>query len=411
MVNIGELLWILDSATGTPTSIFEWANGYGRDVHSRAGFSSICPFVASSTDGRRALVSSADFPAMLQLDDIDFENNAGPRVVYNKSRLNAPADGWADGAWVLPAPTLAKDGTLVWKNANGKVEATAPDGTTRWSRFVPAGGAALMDEVGTTYLAMGAPVALRLADGEALWHATAPPDAVSWAESYERQGAGVFNYWPLFWHSATDGNVGYFSAHSLVDGTVLWNRKLVFPDVNPNWAYALTAQSTDGTLYVSAGGFKTEGIVSALSGTTGADLWRITIPAAEGFESRKGADYRGSLVMGGPIGSRKSRAVYVASSNCKVYGFDWAGQTSWWYRLAGEPLFQTHQLVDGVLYVLAWAPNGLPDGAEVCADDDPVLAKERYECPFPESKSGIGCQPCVSYHRSSIFYLYAFKVE
>lgn len=417
MVNIGELLWILDSATGTPQSIYDYANGYGVETSTGVTFSAKAPFVATNADGRFAYIASAGYPALLLLDDIDngtrlFEPDyrppTGPRVLYNKgSRGELPDSGSYFGGWVNPAPTIAMDGTLVWKNADGKVKATAPDGTDRWARKIAAGGWGMMDSAGTTYLAMGAPVALRLSDGEALWQATLP-DTDGFAESLERQGAGAFNYWTLLWDSSSDSHVSYLTSQNLADGSLRWSRKLVFPEATGSWAHAIAAQSSDGTLYLSSEGFEMEGIVRGLDGNTGATLWQTTIPAAEGFESRLGADYHGSLVMGGPIGSRKSRAVYVASSNCKVYGLNWAGEVEWWYRMAGGALSQTHQLVDGVLYVLAAAPDGLAAGQEVCPTDDPALATGRYGCPYASPGT---CNFCVSASHGIVFYLYAFKVE
>ena len=185
------------------------------------------------------------------------------------------------------------------------------------------------------------------------------------------------------------------------------------------WLQGRAASGPDGTIYV---GFNADqytyprwtpavgepGWLAALDPVTGQLAWNTWLPFAEGNDPTTVTDYGvSSGIAVSPIASPKGKGVYVASLNCKLYLFDSAGNVVWWYRLRGRPDAVMPVLADGVLYVSASAPDGIPANHRVCPFDDPSLAIHRYGC--MEADEWV-CQPCFE-GGGAISYLYAFQVE
>lgn len=387
-----ELIWQFEAATGRYLHI--WRGG---------GLSTLQPdSVAALTRDGRYLYASNGRPVLFDLDT--FDRTRAPTVVWTWREILPPETSLSLDRWKWPAPTVAPDGTLVWKSQDGHINAVTVDGRLLWRRYLPTGGWGLVGGDGTSYWAQGQPLALRLTDGATLWKARAPPgfspDAS--ASSLENPGASILNYWVLNWFdkdaSGTFVTRQALATHSLRDGSIQAWRLWENPPLPGTSAYgpsdnAQAAQGVDGTLYIASDGYRQEGRLTGVSPVDLAPLWKAVFPAK---------------IARGPVASRKHRGVYVATSDCKVHHFDADGRLVWMYRLDGQPLpHHQLQLVDGILYVLTQAPTGLQSDQKVCPYDDPFLREDRYGC-------GLGiailCR-CIDGSWPNLYLLYAFQVE
>lgn len=258
------------------------------------------------------------------------------------------------------------------------------------------------------------PIALRLQDGSVKWKTRPLPEwnidpavALGPANPIEMQGAGVPRYFPVLW---TVGNMRgqILSGLSFDDGSVLWWKEWgkINPPSAPSFAgLRYVAQGPDGILYISGNTDDDRGWLGAYRPGEPSLRWHYAFPFAEGFT--KWGSNTWSHLAGGPVSSRSGRGVYVASANCKVYAFDENGNLRWWYRMRGRPIFWVPQWADGVLYVAAVAPHGVPLGECRHPWDDLELLRKRYHC----FGAHVLCGPCACSPEGGpgeILWLYAF---
>ncbi|MBI3183498.1 MAG: hypothetical protein HYZ28_15275 [Myxococcales bacterium] len=406
----GGALWLYDAQSGTPERI--WVHSWTYQEN----------FAGLTRDGRLVWLPNASSPALLDLADVDFFD--GPRAAFSwESEYNDA--GISYDVWEWPAPTIARDGTLVWKSGDGSVRAIGIDGKVQWQRFVPGGGFAPMDDEGTTYWAQSStPMGIRVSDGSVKFYASPPPGGLG-ADAIHVPAAGALDLWIMnWWYGLGTNSPGdLLAAHSVADGSVVWfkDRKSVWSDQVKNLAGGglQAIQGFDGNVYVTSRFWKastgskddTVGWLAALEGGTGARKWDVVFPFAEGItlspDRREKSD-----VVGAPVASRTKSGVYVASANCRLYSIDSDGNIRWWYRLSGRPLPFVPVLHDGILYVLAWAPTGLKSGERVCPGTNPFKRSEGYEGYGCMSQSEWACRPCIEGGKGTgVYHLYAFKVE
>lgn len=374
---------------------------------------------------------------MLDLKHID--PMRGPRAVF-AAEYDPPDDGSAanfdNGGF--PSPAVAADGTFYWQSyreysmATGRhLELTArrdpalgsgshgqldlsiqtkdvAHATVKWQHHLRVGGRMVVDDDGTVYWASGHATN---PDGTVKWQAQ-PPGGWAYASggTTEVERPGKRSYWPMAWDERTSNGASIpgkhrLAAHSLVDGSVLWFQDMPLLSTAQNqYSGSFSAQGPDGTLYLAtrpnnwATPSSAHGFIQARDGGTGDLMWQAELPAAEGLPESAPSE-----VVGGLVPAPNGDGVYAASQNCKLYHLDRNGQVVSWFRMAGQPVWDIPQLVDGVLYVVAEAPRNLDGGdGRWCALWQPD-AVERYDCFFPQ------CGPCAN--GGSLVYLYAFQVE
>lgn len=442
LASLGDAVWLIDAATGEVQHAF-WSAWRFPDVDD-GDSDSLGGLMAAFTPDGTALWLWGGGPVLLDLLHID--RAKGPRAVFS-SQADRLSDGGAFGSGIFPSASTAPDGTLYWGGSNGTyamntgrhlevavspepVVGSAAQGqlnlgvvatdvahaTVTWHKThdeLLVGGRHVVDPDGTVYWPDG--IAMN-PDSTIRWQASPP---LGWTLAHggttEVERPGKRFYWPMLWEQLRpDGRTftgeRRFVAHSLRDGSILWIQNVPrISTAQDQYRGSFSAQGSDGTLYLATLPYVPDppnfnhGYIEARDGGTGDFMWGVELPSPDAPDG--GTLGLSSTIMGGPVPAPNGDGVYVASKNCKLYHLDRNGQIVAWFKLAGQPIWDIPQLVDGTLYVIAEANLDLPDAGDklVCGYWQPEAA-QRYGCDlFPQ------CGPCA--YGGNLLYLYAFKVE
>ena len=437
-VSLAMLMWVLDADSGTPLHAWQGDRDFEEEFAALSGGDMLWGWTSSG-------------PVLIDILNVD--RDWGPQIPFSWRR-HMPRDGGSIviDLGIYPQPAIGPDGTLYWTSQTGQTRAMStsrhvvfePKLFGRWETWARnealgpvqpveqhlvahfraeahikweknlGGGPRVVDEEGTVYL--NGPGAAVRPDSSFKWRAEPLPQFdAGYGSALEVERPAKRSYWPVVWFNGSSIGNTYLAAHSLQDGSIIWHQRVDGLNVTSSSSTrSLSAQGPDGTLYVTSSrtsplGEPTVGSVRAFAGDTGAALWQVDMPQAEGFDGSIGVR-PDSDILGGPVPSPDGDGVYVASQNCKLYHVARDGGIDAWYQLAGRPIGHTPQLVDGVLYLVVSAPAPTDpnvEGREPCVPEIQsvsarVAAAKRYDCFAP-----MFCGRCLG---DRLNYVYAFRV-